>query len=95
MRRTAIVLTTLFLASTWLGVAAGLTPDEISLDGDMSDWPSDSLESTDSNSVTFRMTWNTTHLFIGWSGTDWSSVDEGADLFVYLNTSDEGNTFFL
>ena len=58
MRRTAIVLTTLFLASTWLGVAAGLTPDEISLDGDMSDWPGDSLESTDSNSVTFRMTWN-------------------------------------
>ena len=91
MRRTAIVLTTLFLASTWLGVAAGLTPDEISLDGDMSDWPSDSLESTDSNSVTFRMTWNTTHLFIGWSGTDWSSVDEGADLFVYLNTSDGGS----
>ena len=91
MRRTAIVLVTLFLTSTWLGVAAGLTPDEISLDGDMSDWPSDSLESTDSNSVTFRMTWNATHLFLGWSGTDWSSMSEGADLFVYLNTSEGGS----
>ncbi|MCH2637134.1 MAG: hypothetical protein MKZ56_02040 [Candidatus Thalassarchaeum sp.] len=91
MHRTAIVLVTLFVAPALLGLVAASTPDDIILDGEMSDWPNDSLESTDSNSVTFRMTWNTTHLFIGWSGTDWSSVDEGADLFVYLNTSDGGS----
>ena len=30
-------------------------------------------------------------LFIGWSGTDWANPDFGADLFVYLNTSDGGS----
>ena len=91
MPRTAILLVTLFVAPALLGLVAASTPDDIILDGEMSDWPNDSLESTDSNSVTFRMTWNSTHLFIGWSGTDWSSVDEGADLFVYLNTSEGGS----
>ena len=91
MRRTSIVLVTLFLAPAWLGMVSASTPDEISLDGDMTDWPSDSLQSTDSNSVTFRMTWNDTHLFLGWSGTDWEDLDEGADLFVYLNTSEGGS----
>ena len=91
MHRTAIVLVALFLAPSLLGIVTASTPDEISLDGDMSDWPTDSLQSTDSNGVTFRMTWNATHLFLGWSGTDWSSISEGADLFVYLNTSEGGS----
>ena len=91
MRRTSIVLVALFLAPAWLGMVTASTPDEITLDGDMSDWPSDSLQSTDLNAVTFRMTWNSTHLFIGWSGTDWASETEGADLFVYLNTSEGGS----
>ena len=82
MRRTAITLATLFLASAVLGMVSAGTPDDITLDGDMSDWPEDSLQSTDSNDVTFRMTWNSTHLFLGWSGSDWSSMSEGADLFV-------------
>ena len=91
MRRTSIVLVALFLAPAWLGMATASTPDEIILDGDMTDWPTDSLESTDSNAVTFRMTWNSTHLFLGWSGTDWASESEGADLFVYLNPSEGGS----
>ena len=91
MRRTAIVLVTLFLAPVWLGIVTATTPDEITLDGDMGDWDNDTLQSTDSNSVTFRMTWNETHLFVGWSGTDWASESEGADLFVYLNTSEGGS----
>ena len=56
----------------------------------MSDWPQDSLQTTDSNAVTFRMTWDESHLFIGWSGTDWASESEGADLFIYLNSSEGG-----
>ena len=91
MRRTAITLVTLFLAPALLGLVSAATPDDIIIDGDMSDWPEDSLQSTDSNDVTFRMTWNTTHLFLGWSGSDWSSMSEGADLFVYLNTSEGGS----
>ena len=89
MRRTAMVLVILFLAPSLLGVVAE-TPDTISLDGVMSDWPQDSLQTTDSNAVTFRMTWDESHLFIGWSGTDWSSESEGADFFIYLNSSEGG-----
>ncbi len=84
-----MVLVILFLAPSLLGVVAE-TPDTISLDGDMSDWPQDSLQTTDSNAVTFRMTWDESHLFIGWSGTDWASESEGADFFIYLNSSDGG-----
>jgi len=84
-----MVLVILFLAPSLLGVVAE-TPDTISLDGVMSDWPQDSLQTTDSNAVTFRMTWDESHLFIGWSGTDWSSESEGADFFIYLNSSEGG-----
>ena len=84
-----MVLVMLFLAPSLLGVVAE-TPDTISLDGDMSDWPQDSLQTTDSNAVTFRMTWDESHLFIGWSGTDWASESEGADFFIYLNSSEGG-----
>ena len=55
MRRTGVFLVMLFIAPSLLGVVAE-TPDTIVLDGDMSDWPQDSLQTTDSNSVTFRMT---------------------------------------
>ena len=89
MRRTAMVLVMLFIAPSLLGVVAE-TPDTIVLDGDMSDWPQDSLQTTDSNAVTFRMTWDESHLFIGWSGTDWASESDGADLFIYLNTTEGG-----
>ena len=51
MRRTALVLVMLFMAPSLLGVVAE-TPDTIALDGDMSDWPQDSLQTTDSVSYT-------------------------------------------
>ena len=89
MRRTGVFLVMLFMAPSLLGVVAE-TPDTIVLDGDMSDWPQDSLQTTDSNAVTFRMTWDESHLFIGWSGTDWASESDGADLFIYLNTTEGG-----
>ena len=79
----------LVIAHSLQGVVAE-TPDTIVLDGDMSDWPQDSLQTTDSNAVTFRMTWDESHLFIGWSGTDWASESDGADLFIYLNTTEGG-----
>ena len=46
----------------------------------------------DENGVSLHLTWNSTHLFIGWEGTDWASTDGGADLFVYLNTSSGGTS---
>jgi len=66
------------------------TPNDIVPDGELSDWPADTLLHTDANGVSFRLTWNSSHLAISWSGTDWAA-SPGADLFVYLNTSDGGS----
>ncbi|HIB59434.1 MAG TPA: hypothetical protein EYO42_02630, partial [Candidatus Poseidoniales archaeon] len=92
MRRTSIILVVLILAPACLGLVSGATPDDITIDGDLSDWDSDTLIDIDSNaSVPFRMTWNESHLFFAWQETDWASTSEGADLFVYLNTTDGGS----
>ena len=79
------------LIMPWSGVHAA-TPDDITIDGDISEWDSDTLIDTSSHSVpSFRVTWDETFLFIAWSGTDWSSTSEGADFFVYLNTTSGGS----
>ncbi|MDE0574470.1 MAG: hypothetical protein OSB32_02675 [Candidatus Poseidoniales archaeon] len=92
MCRTAIALAALFLAPALLGLVSAATPDDITIDGDLSEWDSSTLMNTDSQDVTsFRMTWNETHLFFAWNGTDWSNTSEGADLFVYLNTTNGGS----
>jgi len=91
-RRPAISAVLLLLVPVLLGAVGGATPDDITIDGDMSDWDSDTLIDIDSNSsIQFRMTWNASHLFIAWQGTDWASTSEGADLFVYLNTTGGGS----
>jgi alpha-amylase/alpha-mannosidase (GH57 family) len=92
MRRLAIILGALFILPGMLGIATAATPDDITIDGDLSDWDSDTLIDIDSNSsISFRMTWNESHLFFAWEGTDWAATSEGADLFVYLNTTDGGS----
>ena len=67
-----------------------LASADISHDGDLSDWGPETLMDTDSNAVSLYLDWNSTHLSLAWNGTDWQSVSEGADLFVYLNTSEDG-----
>ena len=91
MRSKAVFLVLIFLASLFGGFVQGQTPEDITVDGDYSDWSADALMATDGNGIDFRLTWNSTHLFVGWDGTDWKSTDEGADLFVYLNTSEGGS----
>ena len=91
MRVKAFFLVLLFFSSLFVAAVQGTTPEDITIDGDFSDWASDSLMQTDTNGIDFRMTWNETMLFLGWDGTDWKSTVEGADLFVYLNTSEGGS----
>ena len=89
MRRSAVVLAMLFVTST-LGVfSVGLTPSTISVDGDLSEWDSDSQMS--SSNIDLHLTWDATNLYIGWNGTDWKATSEGADLFVYFNTTSAGS----
>ena len=89
MRRSAVVLAMLFVTST-LGVfSVGLTPSTITVDGDLSEWDSDSQMS--SSNIDLHLTWDATNLYIGWNGTDWKATSEGADLFVYFNTTSAGS----
>lgn len=71
------------------GFTAGLTPSTITVDGDLSDWDSDSQMA--SGNVDLHLTWDANNLYFGWDGTDWKDSFEGADLFVYFNTSSEGS----
>ena len=88
MRRLALLLVVILLSPM---LASAATPETIQADGDTGDWSADSLQETDANAVTFRLTWDDTHLHLAWEGTDWASTGEGADLFVYLNTSEGGS----
>ena len=67
------------------------TPETITIDGSMDDWSNESTMATDSNNVTFSMTWDSQNLYLAWNGTDWKDSNEGADLFVYINTSQGGS----
>ena len=91
MRAKAILLCAVFIASSFCSFVNAATPDDITIDGDDTDWPNDSLMESDLNGISVYMTWNSSNLFIGWNGTDWKSTFEGADLFVYFNTSDGGS----
>ena len=89
MRRSAVILSLLFITSTLGGFAVGLTPSTIAVDGDLSDWDADSL--MESSNVDLHLTWDATNLYVGWNGTDWKASTEGADMFVYFNTTTSGS----
>ena len=89
MRRTAVVLALLFVASTFGGFVSSQTPSTITVDGDLSDWSADELMST--SNIDLHLTWDASNLYIGWNGTDWKASTEGADLFIYFNTSSQGS----
>ncbi|MEM3886961.1 MAG: hypothetical protein QXO11_00795, partial [Thermoplasmata archaeon] len=64
------------------------TYNTINVNGDMSDWESDELIAT-RNGKNLYITWDENNIYIGWTGTDWTS--EG-DLFIYLDTKTGGTT---
>lgn len=91
MKGKSLLICAIFLCSLFTQIASAVTPSDINVDGSLNEWQADTLMETDSNDVKFHLNWNETHLFIAWDGTDWSSTTEGADLFVYFNTSEGGS----
>jgi len=91
MRLKPIGLSAIFLISVLSGFVSAVTPSDITIDGELLDWDSDTLMQIDGNNIKFHTTWNETHLFFAWDGTDWKSLTEGADLFIYFNTSETGS----
>ena len=91
MRLKASFIVLIFFSSLFVGAVQGTTPDTITVDGDVSDWDPDTLMGTDANGVELRLSWNESMLFLGWEGTDWKATSGGADLFVYMNTTEGGS----
>ena len=84
MRRSAMLMALVFLLVPFSSMAA-------TVDGSLNDWSSESHMGTDANGISFHIDWDSTNLYLAWNGTDLSSTSEGADLFFYLNTSEEGS----
>ena len=91
MKKKGLFICTIFLCSLFTPLSTAITPTDIAIDGSLDEWPSDTLMQTDTNQVNLHLNWNSTHVFFAWEGTDWKSTTEGADLFIYLNTSSEGS----
>ena len=88
MRIKAFTLTLLIFLQAMSGLSTAATPETMIIDGDLSQWSeTESTLQIDSNSVRLMATWDTENLYFAWNGTDWSSTVEGADLFIYFNTS--------
>ena len=50
----SVLLSALFLSSMLLSMVAGATPDDVEVDGDLSDWSADTLMGTDANGVSLH-----------------------------------------
>ena len=91
MRATASFMVLLFCLQAFMGFVSATTPETMTVDGDVSEWSTDSELGTDSNGVSLHVTWDANNFYVAWIGTDWASTSEGADLFVYFNTSEGGS----
>ena len=91
MRATALFIVTLFCLQAGMGFVSALTPETITIDGDVDEWSSDSEMALDANAVTYYSTWDNDNFYLAWTGTDWSDSTSGADFFIYFNTSEGGS----
>ena len=91
MRATAVFIVLLFCLQAGMGFVSATTPETITVDGDVSEWSTDTEMATDSNGVSLHVTWDADNFYVAWTGTDWASASDGADLFIYFNTSEGGS----
>lgn len=63
------------------------TPHTITVDGSLADWHADENMGEESGK-TLYMTWDSSNIYFGWDGSDWS-VD--GTLFFYFNTTTGGS----
>ena len=91
MMRKALFICCILLIQSGFIFASANTPETITIDGNLGEWSNESHIATDANNVTFSMTWDSENLYIAWDGTDWKSSSEGADLFIYINSSEGGS----
>ncbi len=83
-----LALSSLVLSSLFVLPARGATYHDITIDGNIADWNADEKMGT-RNSCNFYVSWNATHVFIGWNGTNWAG---DGDLHIYMNTTLGGSS---
>ena len=91
MRATAVFIVALFCLQAGMGFVSAMTPETITIDGDVAEWSLDSQIDSDSNGVTYYSTWDDDNFYLAWTGTDWADSSTGADFFIYFNTSEGGS----
>ena len=81
-----------FFASLLGGLVEAQTPEDIAVDGSYSDWSADSLMASNSDGARPSVDLERDHALhrLGRNRLEINAVD-GADLFVYLNTSEGGS----
>ena len=85
---TIVIIFSLFM-STFPNIS-GTSYSDIQIDGNLSDWAaSDFLGQR--NGAGFAFTWSEDNLYFYWNGTDFYNEIEGADIFLYFSTSNNGS----
>ena len=69
-----------------MGFVSAITPETITVDGDVSEWSTDTELATDSNGVSLHVTWDSTNFYVAWTGTDWASLSDGAGTIIGYTT---------
>ncbi|HJN55814.1 MAG TPA: hypothetical protein QF646_05460, partial [Candidatus Poseidoniales archaeon] len=83
----AALIALLLLAPSMFTSVSGTTPKDTTTDGAVGEWDASTLMGT-SGAVSLHTTWNATHFQLAWLGTDWASESDGADLFIYFDTTE-------
>ena len=86
----AALIALLLLAPSMFTSVSGTTPKDTTTDGAVGEWDASTLMGT-SGAVSLHTTWNATHFQLAWLGTDWASESDGADLFIYFDTTEGGS----
>ena len=74
MRATAVFIVALFCLQAGMGFVSAMTPETITIDGDVAEWSLDSQIDSDSNGVTYYSTWDDDNFYLAWTGTDLSLI---------------------
>ena len=82
-RLVGYLLVFMIATSAFLPRYSATTPNSIGCNGQISDWAQDEKCGV-RNGTEFYVTWNATHVFFAWNGTN---LDGEGDLFIYLNTT--------
>ena len=64
MRTPAVFIVILFCLQAGMGFVSATTPETITVDGNVSEWSTDTELATDSNGVSLHVTWDADNFYV-------------------------------